>query len=129
MLKDYDPIKIPVEINNNNYYLRFNLNAQLCFEYSTGKKFDTILKQKTLETEDTLQLLRALLIDNWYDENKEKIINREFDNVTPTLGELGRLLDNVNLTSLTYQIYKAIAESLPQIEATGNFQKAIHQKK
>ena len=115
MLKDIDNIKIPVKIGENQLYLRYNLNSRLYLEYMTDYEKLTNTPPDSWGVEDTLHYLRALLIDNYYDENKDSINMRDFDSVKPTIGELGQLLSDFDIVELIMSITVAIVASLPDM--------------
>ncbi len=118
MLKDIDNIKIPVKIGENQLYLRYNLNSRLYLEYMTDYDRLTNTPPDKWSVEDTLHYLRALLIDNFYNENKDNINNRDFENVKPTISELGQLLSDFDIEELILSITEAIVASLPDAPIT-----------
>ena len=115
MLKDIDNIKIPVKIGEKQLYLRYNLNSRLYLEYMTDYDKLTNTPPDLWSVEDTLHYLRALLIDNYYEDNKDSINMRDFDSVKPTISELGQLLSDFDIDELILSITEAIVTSLPDL--------------
>ena len=130
MLKDLDTYKIPIKIGNEDLYLLYNLNAKLCMEYMTGEKYEDILSKDNWSTDEILIFLKAMLIDNYYEENKDYISKRKFELCRPALSELGRLINEIDIENIILNIISCIAESMPKapIDETGNFQKAVQKK-
>ena len=130
MLKNIDNAKLPITIGGKKWYLRYNLNAQLCIEYSLNMSFDDIINKKDWSLEETLEFLRALLIDNFYQQNKKFINQRKFYLCKPTLAEIGGMLSEEDLTEISLKILQAVSMALPDtVETSGNFRKAVQKMK
>lgn len=115
MLKDIDNIKIPVKIGEKQLYLRYNLNSRLYLEYMTDYDKLTNTPPDKWSVEDTLHYLRALLIDNYYEDNKDSVNMRDFESVKPTISELGQILSDFDIDELILSITEAIVASLPDM--------------
>lgn len=114
MLKDIDFVKIPFEINGEERYLRYNMNSRLYLEYMCEDP-DILKKDTKLWTfDDILHLLRAMLMDSYYCENKEYIERREFMKVKPSLTDLGRYLDEYGTQSLIQKVITGIISFFPE---------------
>ena len=115
MLKDIDVVKIPFEFNGEKRYLRYNMNSRLYLEYMCEDP-DVLQKDTRHWTfDDTLHLLRAMLMDSFYEENKEYINQREFEKVKPTLSELGRYLDESGMHGLMDTLLTGIVSFFPEV--------------
>lgn len=114
MLKDIDIVKIPFEFNGEKKYLRYNMNSRLYLEYMCEDP--DILKKDTKHWtfDDVLHLLRAMLMDSYYTENIEYIDRREFENVSPSLSELGRYLDEYGVQKLMETLLTGIVSFFPE---------------
>lgn len=114
MLSDIDIVKIPFEINGEEKYLRYNMNSRLYLEYMCEDP-NILRKDTKLWTfDDVLHLLRAMLMDSYYSENKEYIDNRDFIKVKPTLSELGRYLDEKGMDELMRTLITGIVAFFPE---------------
>lgn len=114
MLRDIDITKIPFELNGKKKYLRFNMNSRLYLEYMCEDP-DFLKKDTKLWTfDDMLHLLRAMLMDAYYSDNKEFIEKRDFMNVKPTLSELGRYLDDYGQENLMKTLISGIVAFFPE---------------
>ena len=60
-----------------------------------------------MEAKDVLHLLRAGLIDCYFEQNKDAINEGRFDDVIPTLADLGRVLDESDTGGIALQIGRA----------------------
>lgn len=124
MLKDIDAIKIPIEIQGKKLYLLHNLNSLLYLEHMTDYE---ILKDKSPDkwtTNELLHYLRSLLMDYFYEKNRELIEKRDFEHVKPTLTELGEMFDESSSEEILILMLTAIAEAYPNApmrEDNGNF--------
>ena len=114
MLKDIDIIKIPIEFNGEQRYLRYNMNSKLYMEYMTDNP--DILQKNTRDWtfDDILHFLRAMLMDSFYEENKVFIENRDFMSVKPLLSDLGRFLDEQGAEKIMMELLKAVVSFLPE---------------
>ena len=115
MLKNLDKTKLPITIGKLHVYLRYNLTAMRYLE-EYYKDINSIMGKdiENMGTDDILHLLRAGLIDCFYDKNKEAIEKREFDKILPTLAELGHMLDDDDAQDIALQIVHALLDSMPQ---------------
>ena len=57
-----------------------------------------------MEAKDVLHLLRAGLIDCYFEQNKDAINEGRFDDVIPTLADLGHVLDESDTGGIALQI-------------------------
>lgn len=112
-LKDLDPIKVPIMLGGSEVYLRYNLTARRYLEEFTDYK--NLMSKDTEDwgAEDVTHLLRAGLIDFYFDENETVINKREFERVKPSLAAIGRLVDETGMVEITLAIISAIIASLP----------------
>lgn len=114
MLKDLDKSKLPVEIGGLNLYLRYNLTAMRYLEEHYDDINDIMGKHvEEMEAKDVLHLLRAGLIDCYFDKNKDAINEGRFDDVVPTLADLGHVLDESDTSEIALQIVQALIQSMP----------------
>lgn len=114
LLKELDGFKIPFVINGENKYLKYNLNSRLYLEHMTDfSKLENIPPSKW-SFDDILHYLRAMLIDSYFEQNKEFIEARNFAACLPKLTDLGRFVDENGAQGLVNTILKGIAESMPQ---------------
>ncbi len=114
MLRDTDIVKIPFEINGEKRYLRYNMNSRLYLEY-TLENPDVLQKNPKFWTfDETIHMLRALLMDSYYTENKEFIDARDFMKVRPHLSEIGRYLDENDMDNLVHTIVSGIVSFFPE---------------
>ncbi len=102
-----------IHIAGREYRVRYSLNALLCLEM-TYKPLNEIV-EKSVEgwsIEDVLQLTRAALCD--LPKNRKAVINRDWQNIKPTIDELGQVIDVKDLLILKRELAEAIIKSLPQ---------------
>ena len=66
-----------------------------------------------MEAKDVLHLLRAGLIDCYFEQNKDAIKEGRFDDVIPTLADLGHVLDESDTSGIALQIVRALIGSMP----------------
>lgn len=129
MLSQLDGFRIPFELNGEMRYLRYNLNSKLYLEYMTENNMPTDEAPSAWDFDDILHYLRAMLIDSFYEENREYIERRDFAKCKPYLSDLGRYLDEHGMDGLVNSILKAFSESLPiapiGAEKTPNPQAAV----
>lgn len=127
MLKEMDAVKIPVEINGENRYLLYNLNARLYLEYMTEYEKLTEKSPDEWTFDEVLHYLRAMMIDSYYEDNKKFIEERDFSKCRPTLTELGRWLDMEGMSAIIDSILKALLLASPERydETNSNFQQAV----
>lgn len=113
LIKQYNIIHIA----GREYRVRCSLNALLCLEM-TYKPLSELLKTSfaNWSIEDVLHLVRALMCS--LPENRKAVNNRDFDNVQPSLSELGELISARDLPLLRLEIVKAVIDSLPEKEKT-----------
>lgn len=113
-LKELAGFKIPFEINGEKKYLKYNLNSRLYLEHMTDfSKLENTPPSKW-GFDDILHYLRAMLIDSYFEQNKEFIEARNFAACLPKLADLGRYLDENGTENLVNIILKGIIESLPE---------------
>lgn len=114
LLKELEGFIIPFEINGEKKYLKYNLNSRLYLEYMT----DYAKLENTHPSEwgfdDILHYLRAMLIDSYFEQNKEFIEARDFASCLPKLTDLGRFLDEHGANDIVRIILKGLAESMPE---------------
>ena len=114
MLKDLDKSRLPIEIGGLNLYLRYNLTAMRYLEEHYENVSEIMGKHiEEMETRDVLHLLRAGLIDCYFDKNKDAINEGRFDDVVPTLADLGHVLDESDTSEIALQIVQALIHSMP----------------
>ena len=115
-LTKLDPIKVPFLLGEREVYLRYNLTAQLCLEHYMGDNIDIFMMSESDNwgIDDVLHILRAGLIDCFFEENEEAINRRDFDAIKPSLATLGRYVDQSGIGEIVTSIVKAVMESLPQ---------------
>ena len=120
MLKDIDIVKIPFKFNGEDKYLRYNMNSRLYLEYMCENP--DVLKKNTKDwtIDDLLHLLRSMLMDSFYSENREYIEQRDFQNVRPTLSELGRYLDEYGTQVLMQTLLEGIVSFFPDTPKGAN---------
>lgn len=115
MLKDLDKTKLPITIGGVNMYLRYNLTAMRYLEEYYDNVNEIMSRHiEQMSTVDILHLLRAGLIDCYFDKNREYIDTGNFTKVFPTLAELGRLIDQDGAVDIAMQIVQALVQSLPE---------------
>jgi hypothetical protein len=128
-LKELDGFKIPFEIGGEKKYLKYNLNSRLYLEYMTDFSKLEHTAPSDWSFDDILHYLRAMLLDSYFEQNKEFIEARDFASCLPKLTDLGRLLDEIGIEQLVNKILNAIVESLPMAsineDKTGNPQVAV----
>ena len=114
MLKELDGFRIPITINGEERYLKYNLNSRLYLEYMTD--FSKLEKKtpSAWDFDDILHYFRAMLLDSYFEQNKEFIEARNFASCLPKLTDLGRYLDENGTQGLVNTILKCIVEALPQ---------------
>lgn len=123
-LKSLDRGKIPIAIGDMQLYLRYNLTARRYLEEYVPNYNEFLGKDSSHWTiDDTLHLLRAGLIDFFYEENEDAINKREFDKVVPSLALLGGMLDEAGLEKIVNKIIESLILSLPEIPAETGFQR------
>jgi len=123
-LKDLEPIKIPIKLGGNEVYLRYNLTARRYLEEFTDYKNIMNKSDEDWTAEDIVQLLRAGLIDYYFEENEKAINECNFQNVKPSLAAVGRMVDEAGMTEITLEIINGIFASLPEVPVSAeNFQK------
>ena len=124
MLKDLDIGKIPIDLGGNKLYLRYNLNAMRYLEdYVPDFKSFLGKDSKDWTRDDVVHLLRAGLMDCFFDENEQAISDREFKKVKPSIAAIGRYIDDIGLTDIVISIIKAVTNSLPALQVGANPQK------
>ena len=117
MLKELDRANVPIELGGVQTYLRYNLNAyRYLEEHFAGGIHDLLDKDMHAWTAgETMHLLRAGLLDAWYEQN-EALLNRgDFENLHPTMAALGRMLQQEDLPGLVGQIFAGMVMSLPEV--------------
>ena len=112
-LKNLDKSYSVIHIAGREYRVRYSLNALLCLE-CTYKPIEEILKTpaEKWDIECILQLVRAGLCD--LPRNKKAIIRRDWDNIRPTIDELGRSIAIQDFMVLRNEIIDALTNSFPE---------------
>lgn len=112
-LKNLDKSYSVIHIAGREYRVRYSLNALLCLE-CTYKPIEEILKipAEKWDIECILQLVRAGLCD--LPKNKKAVIRRDWDNIKPTIDELGRNIDIRDFIVLRNEIIDALTNSFPE---------------
>lgn len=128
MLKDHDRIFCAIHIAGRKYRVRFSLNALRCLE--EYKPLSEILKTpyRKWSIDDVLHLAHASMC--CLPKNFKAVNRRDFDNVHPTVQELGELVEAQDLPLLRRELIEAIAESLPKNTGAENADKpkrAMHE--
>lgn len=114
MLKDLDKSKLPITIGGVDLYLRYNLTAMRYLEEHYENVNEIMGKHiEEMKTKDVLHLLRAGLIDCYFDKNKEAIDAGDFNKIVPTMAELGRMIDEAGTAEIALQIVQALVQSMP----------------
>lgn len=113
MLKDLIKKHSIIHIAGREYRLRYSLNALLCLEMMY-RPLDEILKTPFLQwsVEDVIQLAHAAMC--CLPKNFKAVNRRDFDNVRPTVAELGELIRPEDLPLLKLELINAIVDSMPQ---------------
>lgn len=112
MLNDLEKHYSVIHIAGREYRGRYSLNALLCLE-QCYKPINKILEISvdSWDIECVLQLIRAFLCDN--EENRKAVIRRDWNNVKPSLFELGQMIDIKDFRLLKLEIIDAITNSFP----------------
>lgn len=112
-LKELEPLKVNISLGGKEMYLRYNLNARRYLEEYVD--YDNLMNKETEDwtTEEIIHLLRAGLIDYYYEENEKALDNRDFSALKPSMSFIGRYLTEESLIALTSQILDAIIKSMP----------------
>lgn len=102
-----------IHIAGREYRVRYSLNALLCLEM-TYKPLGEILKQPYSQwaIEDVIQLVHASMC--CLPKNFKAVNRRDFDNVRPTVAELGELIRPEDLPLLKLELITAIIDSMPK---------------
>lgn len=113
MLKDLEPLTVEITLGGEKMYLRYNLNARRYLEEFLD--YDGLMEKDTTDwtAEEVIHILRAGLIDCFYNENEEAIETREFEKIKPSMAYIGRHLTQESLIALASQILEAIILSMP----------------
>lgn len=121
MLKHLEKQYSIIHIAGREYKVRYSLNCLLCLEM-TYKPLSEILKveYENWNIEDVLQLARAAMCD--LPENYKAVNRRDFEQVRPTLSELGEIVEMRDLPLLRLEIINAIINSMPQTDRTETVQ-------
>lgn len=117
MLRDLVRQYSVIHIAGREYRVRYSLNAMLCLEM-TYKPLSEILTQPYSQwtIDDVLQLVRAAMC--CLPKNFKAVNRRDFENVKPTVAELGELIQPEDLPLLRLEIIAAVIASMPA--AAGN---------
>lgn len=112
MLRDIDRHSSALFIAGRAYPVRFSLNALLCLE-TTYKPLKDILLTDFAEWSvgDVLQLCHAAMCS--LPENRKAVDRRDFENVQPTLSELGEMISASDLPLLRAELIAAVIDSMP----------------
>lgn len=122
-LKELEPLKVSITLGGEQMYLRYDLNSRRYMEEFLDYKS---LMQKNAEdwtAEEIIHLLRAGLIDFFFEENEKAIENHKFEDIIPSMSFIGRNISDENILPITMQILDAIVKSLPDTGGE-NFKKA-----
>ena len=113
MLKDLVRQYSTIHVAGREYRVRYSLNAMLCLEI-TYKPLDELLKTHFIKwtIEDVIQLVHAAMC--CLPKNFKAVNRRDFDNVRPTVAELGELISMEDLPLLKLELINAIVDSMPQ---------------
>lgn len=114
LLKELDGFKIPFKINGENKYLKYNLNSRLYLEHMTDYSKLESTPPSEWGFDDILHYLRAMLLDSYFEQNKEFIEARNFAACFPKLTDLGRYIDENGADSVVSNILRGVVESMPQ---------------
>ncbi len=117
MLKELDRANVPIELGGVRTYLRYNLNAyRYLEEHFAGGIHDLLDKDmQTWNASETMHLLRAGLIDAYYEQNEALLDRGDFAHLHPTMATLGRMLRQEDLPELVGQIFAGMLMSLPEV--------------
>lgn len=117
MLKYLEKQYSIIHIAGREYKVRYSLNCLLCLEVMY-KPLSEILKVPYTDwtAEDVLQLTRAAMCD--LPRNYKAVNRRDFENVRPTLSELGKSVEMQDLPLLRLEIINAIINSMPQTDGS-----------
>ena len=115
MLKSLIRNNSVIHIEGKEYRVRYSLNCLLYLEIKY-KPLDEMFKNDFINwnIEDILQLARAAMCDMPW--NRKAVNNRDFDNIKPTLQELGHKIRKQDLSKLKSEIIEAILNSMPDAE-------------
>jgi hypothetical protein len=128
MLKDIEPIKIPITLGGEKTFLRYTFNARRYLE-EFYPNYDEFMSKDIYDMSSTeiLHMLRAGLIESNYAENEQFIENGEWNKIKPTLAELGRVITDETIPQLVTEITVALIKSLPEAPK-GNFPQEATEK-
>ena len=113
MLKNLTKQYTTIHLGGREYRVRYSLNCLLCLEIMYKPLNDILLTNfNQWGIEDVLQLVHAAMCDMPW--NKKAVNKRDFENVKPTLHELGELIDARDLPLLKTEIIEAIIQSMPK---------------
>lgn len=130
MLKDLQPIKIPITLAGNKTYLRYNMHSRAYLE-TYYPNYNEFMKQDFEEMPilDTMHLLRAGLIDSYSVQNEKYLDEFDYKNVYPKMSTLGKILSEENKLEMMEAIANAFLQALPVATVgTKNFQRGKAQK-
>lgn len=121
MLKDIEPIKIPITIGKKSTYLRYTFNARRYLEEFYPNYNEFMSKDiYDMSSTEILHMLRAGLIESNFAENEQFIENGEWNKIKPTLAELGQIVTDETIPQLVTELTMALIKSLPETPK-GNF--------
>lgn len=127
MLKDLDRKRIPITLGGKRLYLRYNLNARRYLEDCLPRfEFIAQVDSDSWLGEEILHLLRAGLMDCYYNENRKAIEARAWDKIRPSMADLGRQVTEDVLQEINGAIMQAFVASLPEapfVDPAANFPK------
>lgn len=123
MLKDLDPVKIKISLGGQELYLRYNLNARRYLEEYMDVNSLMNKHDDEWTAEEVCHLLRAGLMDCFFDKNEKAINERNFSEIKPGLAAVGRWVDEAGMAEITAEILKGLILSLPKAEE--NFLKGV----
>ena len=115
MLKELLPGCVTVHTTLRDYRVRYSLNSFLYLELM-HKPVDELLKKGCMNwnIDDVLHILRAGLCH--LPENNRAVSDRRFDQLSPSLAELGEAVLPGDLPLLRYELANAVLEAYPKIQ-------------
>lgn len=118
MLKDLLPKTVTIQTTLREYGVRFSLNSLLCLELTYKPAEELLRKADTSgvhwSDDETLRILQAGLC--YLPENNRAVSDRRFDQLSPSLAELGEAVLPGDLPLLRYELANAVLEAYPKIQ-------------
>lgn len=121
MLKSLEKSYSTLHIAGREYHIRYSLNALLYLE-TAYKPVSDILKTdwQNWSIDDVLHLIRAAMCSQ--PQNFKAVNKRLFDNIKPSLQELGEMLSPADLPVLKLEIVNALVSAFPNPQPDTNEQ-------